>query len=194
MAEGDVNDLRDTRVLIPRVRRGLEGAGVKSPALEDDALNGIIADAVANIILFTGGLFGHELQVLSRDETYMAPDAWLVDPALSEAEGGLIVIQAQLDFLYNDLKSLKVQQTIRDEASEWTYQLSANALNELVKSLRQQREKVLEQIAQSSAGLDIWVNTLYERDAWTDTIIEPYAVPGGVGGFTASGFADPRFG
>lgn len=188
----DVTDIRDTRVLIPRVRRGLEGAGVdaKNQALEDDAINAVIADAVANVILFTGGLFGHELQVLTRDSTYMAPDAWLVDPQLSEAEGGLIVIQAQLDFLFNDLKSTKVQETIRDEATEWTYQLSANALNELVKSLRQQREAVLEKIVAANGTLDAWINTLYERDAWTDSIIEPYANAGGLGG---QEFGDPRF-
>src|SRR4051794_8375133 len=99
-----VTDLRDTRVLIPRVRRGLEGAEVASPSIEDDGINGIIADAVANVILLTGGLWGHQLEVVTRDSEYMAPTAWLVDPQLSEAEGSLIVIQAQLDFLYNDLR------------------------------------------------------------------------------------------
>lgn len=184
-----VEDLRDTQVLIPRVRRGLEGAGLDK-ALEDDLLNGLIADAIANIILFTGGLFGHQLNVVDRDTEYMAPTAWMVDPALSEAEGGLIVIQAQLDFLYADLKSTKISETIRDESSEWSYALSANAMNELVKALRKQREEVLEQIAGQNAALDTWVNTLYERDAWTDMLIEPYATTGGLGGLE---FGDPRF-
>lgn len=185
-----VTDLRDTRVLIPRVRRGLEGAEVSTKAVEDEGINAIIADAVANIILFTGGLFGHQLNVVSRDEEYMAPTAWMVDPALSEAEGGLIVIQAQLDFLYNDLRSTKIQETIRDESSEWTYSLSASALTELLKGLRKSREEILERINNDSAGMSFWVNTLLERDIWTDSLIEPYANPGGLGG---QEFIDPRF-
>jgi hypothetical protein len=187
----DVTDIRDTRVLIPRVRRGLEGAGVASKAIEDDGVNGIIADAVANIILFTGGLFGHNLEVLARDSTYMAPTAWLVDPQLTEAEGGLIVIQAQLDFLFTDLKTTKIQETIRDESSEWTYSLSASALTELLKGLRKQREEVLAAIVASQGTMDAWVNTLFERDAWTDSIIEPWTnEAGGMGGQVL----DPRFG
>jgi hypothetical protein len=181
---GVVNDLRDTRVLIPRIRRAIEGAGVTAKALEDEAVNGLIADAVANIILFTGGLFGHQLNVLERDETYMAPTAWQVDPALSEAEGSLIAIQCQLDYLYQDLKSTKIQETIRDESSEWSYSLSATALGEILKALRAQREEALQQIGEQNGALDAWVNTLMVRDAWTDSLIEPYAVEGGLGGQT----------
>lgn len=188
-----VTDLRDTRVLIPRVRRGLEGAGVAPEAqtLEDDAVNAVIADAVANVILFTGGLWGHQLQVVERDATYMAPTAWLVDPALSEEEGGLIVIQAQLDFLYNDLKATKVSQTIKDEATEWSYTLSASALADLLKGLREQRDRLIQAIAESSGGMEAWVNLLYERDTYTDSLVEPFAVSGGLGG--QEGFTDPRF-
>lgn len=179
----NVEDLRDTRVLIPRVRRGIEGAGVTTKALEDEAVNGLIADAVANIILFTGGLFGHQLNVVSRDETYMAPTTWMVDPALTEAEGSLIVIQCQLDYLYQDLKSTKIQETIRDESSEWSYTLSATALGEILKALRAQREEAIQAINDSTGGLDQWVNTLYVRDQWTDSLIEPWTPEaGGLGG------------
>lgn len=177
-----VTDLRDTRVLIPRVRRGVEGAGVSAKAIEDEGINGLIADAVANIILFTGGLFGHQLLVLERDSTYLAPTAWFVDPELSEAEGSLIVIQCQLDFLYQDLKSTKIQETIKDEATEWSYTLSATALTEILKSLRQQREEALQMITDENGALDEWVNTLFVRDAWTDSLIEPYAIQAGIGG------------
>lgn len=185
-----VSDIRDTRVLIPRVRRGLEGAGVtkETAALEEEAVNAVIADAVANIILFTGGLWGHQLEVTERDPCYMAPVAWLVDPELTEPEGGLIVIQAQLDFLYNDLKATKVSQTIKDEATEWTYALSASAIADLLKGLREQRDKLIAEIAQAEGNLDGWVNLLHERDAWTDTLIEPWTGLG-LGG---QEFFDPR--
>lgn len=186
-----VTDPKDTRVLIPRVRRGIEGAGVSSPAIEDEGVNGLIADAIASIIFFTGGLWGHQLNVTARDTTYMAPTAWQIDPELTEAEGTLIVIQAQLDFLFNDLKSTKIQESIRDESSEWSYSLSATALTELLKQLRKQREEALEAILAENAPMDAWINTLYERDAYTDAMIEPYAVSGGLGG---QEFGDPRFG
>lgn len=180
-----VNDLRDTRVLIPRIRRAIEGAGVTAKALEDEAVNGLIADAAANIILFTGGLFGHQLNVLERDDIYMAPTAWQVDPALSEAEGSLISIQCQLDYLYQDLKATKIQETIKDEATEWSYSLSATALTEILKSLRQQREEALQHITDANGALDAWVNTLYIRDQWTDSLIEPFTPEaGGLGGQT----------
>ncbi len=132
-----VTDLRDTRVLIPRVRRGLEGAlgtgSANSSASQftDDQVNALIADAIADCILYTGGLFGHNLVVTAREEAgYMAPIAWMTDPELSEDEGSIIVAQAQLNYFFFMLKGLKVQETIRDEATEWSYQLSANALTE----------------------------------------------------------------
>lgn len=181
----NVEDLRDTRVLIPRIRRAIEGAGVTAKTLEDEAVNGLIADAVANVILFTGGLFGHQLNVLERDDIYMAPTAWQVDPALSEAEGSLISIQCQLDYLYQDLKATKIQETIKDEATEWSYSLSATALTEILKSLRQQREEALQHITDANGALDAWVNTLYIRDQWTDSLIEPFTPEaGGLGGQT----------
>lgn len=191
MTEDKVTDLRDTRVLIPRVRRGIEGAGVATKSLEDEAINGLIADAVANIILFTGALFGHHLNVLARDEIYMAPVAWQVDPEMSEAEGSLIVIQCQLDYFYQDLKTTKIQETIKDEASEWSYALSANALTAVLEGLRKQREEAIDRINYSSPSLDAWVNTLAIRDQWTDAIIERYTINAGLGG--QEFFVDPRF-
>lgn len=177
-----VSDIRDTRVLIPRVRRGIEGAGATTKTLEDDAVNAVIADAVANIILLTGGLFGHQLQVTERDSTYMAPTAWLVDPQLSEEEGGLIVIQAQLDFLYNDLKATKVSQTIKDEATEWTYALSASGLADYLKGLREQRDKLIAAISAEQGNLEGWVNLLDRNDTYTDHLIEPWLSGSGLGG------------
>lgn len=183
-----VTDLRDTRVLIPRVRRTLEGAlgtgsaNAEASSLTDDQVNAIVADAISNVILATGGLWGHQLLVTDRDEMYMAPTAWLIDPALSDDEESVIAAQSALDYFFNDLKTLKVGQTIKDEAVEWSYQLSANALLEWLKQLRKARDEAIARINDTSAPAEGWINLLHERDAYTDSLIEPWAQGGGAGG------------
>lgn len=185
----EVTDLRDTRVMIPRVRRGLEGAlgtGSANQAaskFSDDQVNALIADAIANCILLTGGLFGHQLEVTAREDAgYKAPIAWLVDPEMAEDEISVIVAQAQLDFFFFDLKTLKVQQTIRDEATEWSYQLSANALVEYLKNLRKTRDEALARITEGGAPAESWSSFLDTRDSFTASVIEPWTDPGRGGG------------
>lgn len=191
-----VSDLRDTRSLIPRIRRALEGplgtgsANAAASDLTDDQVNAIAADAIADVIFYTGGLFGHQLEVTERDDVYMSPTAWLVDPALTEDEASVIVAQTALNYFFYDLKNLKVGETIQDEAVQWSYQLSANALLEYLKQLRKMRDEALDRIKESEAPADAWVNTLSVRDAYTDSIIEPWTAGAGVGGQQM----DPRFG
>jgi hypothetical protein len=190
-----VTDLRDTRVLIPRVRRGLEGAlgtgsaNSSQSAFTDDQVNALIADAIADCILYTGGLFGHNLVVTEREEGgYMAPTAWMTDPELTEDEGSVIVAQAQLNYFFFTLKNLKVSETIRDEATEWSYQLSANALTEYLKQLRQARNEALDRIKDASGPVEAWESFLQTRDTFTASIIEPWTRGGEMGGIEL----DPR--
>lgn len=185
-----VEDLRDTRVLIPRVRRRLEGplgtgsANAEASQYTDDQMNAMIADAVADVILYSGGLWGHELQVTERDDVYQSPIAWLIHPALSEDEASIIEAQAVLNFFFFQLKELKVQESISDEATEWSYSLSANALLEYLKTIRKLRDDAIERIKASQAPSDGWVNLLAVRDQTTDRLIEPWADGGtGAGGF-----------
>jgi hypothetical protein len=67
-----VTDARDVRTLIPRVRRALDGPAATSPladasTLTDDEVTAVIADAIADILLYTGGstVFGHTLEVVA---------------------------------------------------------------------------------------------------------------------------------
>jgi hypothetical protein len=191
-----VTELTDTRVLIPRVRRALEGpdsvsgsAAVAAGGLLDDQVNALIADAIANIILYTGGLFGHTLEVEDRDDEYMAPIAWSVDPELSEAEGGVIVAQAALDYYFDFARGMKVSQRIADEGQEWEYSFSPQLLTEQLKFLIGERDRALELIGEENSGLETWTNFIAVRDAQTSAIIEPW-LGGGVGGQSY----DPRFG
>lgn len=192
-----VSDLKDTRVLIPRVRRALEGPGavsgsaaVAAGSFSDDVINAVIADAIAGVILYTGGLFGHALNVLERDTDYMAPIAWEVDPALTEPEGTLIAAQAALDAFYTYSKGLKVSQRIADEGQEWEYSLSATLVADQLKGLRAERDKALEAVLGAGmTGIDTWVNFIAVRDTESDMIMEPWLYGGG-GGQSM----DPRFG
>ena len=184
-----VEDLRDTQVLIPRVRRRLEGpigtgsANAAASQYNDDQVNAMIADAVADVILYSGGLWSHELQVTERDDVYQSPIAWLIDPALTEDEASIIEAQASLNYFFFDLKALKVSETMRDEATEWSYSLSANALLEYLKTIRKLRDDAINRIVDTQAPAESWINYLAVRDLATDRLIEPWAeFPSGAGG------------
>lgn len=193
---GDVYDLRDTRVLIPRTRRALEGpdsvsgsAAVAAGLLSDDEVNATIADAIADVIFYSGGLFGHTLEVVARDTDYLAPIAWLVDPVMSEAEATVIVAQAALNYFFAWAKTIKTSQRIADEGQEWEYSLSAQLLTEQIKALRDARDRALEQLSLDEGANDAWISTIQMRDAQTSAMIEPWVL-GGVGGQQV----DARFG
>lgn len=195
-----VTDERDTRVLIPRVRRAIEGpdaptgsAAVAAGGLTDDQVNAAIADAIAGISFYSEGLFGHELIVAERDPDYLAPIAWLIDPALSAPEETVIVAQAALDHFFNTAKGMVVSQEITDEGQTWKWSKSASMLTDQLKSLREDRDRALDLIAQAGISLaDDWISTIAMRDAQTSAIIEPWVGGGGLGGQTLGG--DPRFG
>lgn len=189
-----VTDLKDTRVLIPRVRRALEGpeavsgsAAIAAGSLSDDSINGVIADAIADVIFYSGGLFGHTLNVEERDADYLAPIAWTVDPELTQPEATVIVAQAALNYFFSWAKTIKTSEEITDEGQTWKYSLSATLLNEQIKALREARDRALEQLEEGTN--DDWINTIALRDAQTSALIEPW-VAGGTGGQTV----DPRFG
>lgn len=192
-----VTDLRDTRVLIPRVRRALDGphatgSGAVANTLSDDEVNAIVADAIADVILNTGGFFGKKLEVVARDEAYLAPIAWQTSAELTLDEQSVIAAQAAIGYFLNDLSAtLKTSETIRDEGREWTYSLSANLLRDRLNALMKLRDAALESLSHTAA-LDSWVNLLHERDQIATAYIEPFAE----GGFAGGGMElwDARFG
>jgi hypothetical protein len=128
---------------------------------------------VAEVVFYTGGVFGHELLVTARDVTYGAASEWAIDPELSEAEATVIVATAALQHFFYVAQDLKVQETIRDEGSEWTYALSAQLLLERVKHLQRDRDQALELVESQHAVSTVWVNLLHERDRYVSEAIEP---------------------
>lgn len=189
-------DLTDVRVLIPRTRRALEGpfgsaSGMAGATLSDTQVEALVADAIAEVILYTGGLFGHQLIVAERDDNYGAPVKWRTDEQLTEAEGTVIVAEAALGHFYSTVKDMKVQESIANEGQSWSWSMSANAVTEWLKMLRDRRDSALAIVAQlNGIVIDGFVSYLAVRDAAVSAYVEPYAhgyaLPSGQE-------ADPRF-
>lgn len=174
-----VTDLRDTRVLIPRTRRALEGltaagSGFSTSTYDDDTVNAAVADAIASLLLYTGSFFDKRLEVVERDEHYMAPIAWRTSEELTEPEQALVAIQATLNHVYVSLVGQKQAETIRKGDEEWTWSISASVLSERLKGLRADRDRALEQIAASGVALESYYSFIAERDGAISALIEPY--------------------
>jgi len=194
--EGAVTDIRDTRVLIPRLRRALDGPQAMSSAspsstLSDEQLNAIAADAIGSIIFYSNSLFGATLEVSERDPQYMAPTAWRTDPALSEPQVTAVVSQAALDYFYARLSTTaagKTAETIKDEATEWTWEISPQAVVERLRQLRADREKAIEVLIEQGWEADVsWSSFIATRDRWTSLLIEPWVEGPGIGGMNYPG-------
>lgn len=182
-----VTDPRDVRTLIPRTRRAVDGPAANSPAaptatLTDDQIKDLVADAIADVILYTGGLFGHTLEVTARDGFYQAPAEYATDSEMTLPEGTVIVCQAALTFFFHKLRDLKVSETIRDEGQEWSYSISANVLRDQIAQLQSARDKALEVIEiEEGEVLEQYSSFLAVRDSAVSSVIEPWVDEGGLG-------------
>jgi hypothetical protein len=184
----DVTDPTDTRVLIPRIRRAIEPPNSSGEVLQDSQINAIAADAIAGVIFYSGSLFGKKLEVSARDTTYMAPIAWKTDVPLEEAEITAIAAQASLDYFYSFLAGSKTAETIADEASNWSWEKSPQALVERMRQLKADRDQAIEVLSEEAeAAMTEWVSFIGERDELTARIIEPWVK--GEGPI----YNDPRF-
>ncbi len=182
---GPVTDLRDVRVMIPRVRRALDGPEATGSAsvsakLSDDQVTAVIADAIANVIFYSSGAFGRQLEVIERDPNYMAPIAWRTSEELSEDEQSVIVAQAALDYFFHSLTTLKTSETLKEADREWSWGTSASSVAERVKDLRAQRDRAIELLTSQNVIAEAWINTLAVRDSYTDMLIEPWVATGGL--------------
>jgi hypothetical protein len=164
-----VSSPENIRVLVPRIRRAVEGVGGDA-FLSDDQMRDIVADAIADIILFTGGVFGKDLLVVARDSNTNVPTEFATSEPLTLPEGSLIAAQAALTAVYTQLHNTKTSETIRDEGQEWSYTLSASLLRDRVNQLVKERDRALDALAGSltSVGfVDLWS----ERDRRLDHYI-----------------------
>lgn len=183
-------ELNDVKVLIPRVRRALDGPAATAPdapsnTYTDEELKSLIADAIGEIIFFTGGAFPHTLNVADRDETYSSPTEWTVDPPLGEAQASVVAAQAALNTFFFSLRDLKMSETISDEGQSWDYTLSATLVRDQMQYLIALRDRALEQIkAEQAVYLDAYVSYVHERDILASAYVEPF-ITGGNPGYLA---------
>lgn len=173
-------DPSDVRVMVPRVRRAVEGVVRAKWTLSDDEVKDLVADAIADVILYTGessGTFGTIFGVR------LDPTAWDANNAPTEyrtsAPFGLevqtvVASQAALNYFFHRFSALKVSETIADEASHWSWNLSPNLLVAQLKLLQDQRDKALDAVLIEEGVRDEYISFLADRDTITARIVEPW--------------------
>lgn len=166
---------QDLTTLIPRLRRAIDGPGdgLATP-LDDGQIEAAAADAIADVILYTGGLFGHTLVVLDRDDTYAAPNSWAVDPELTPEEETVIVAQAAINFFFHYFRGLKVSESIANEGQTWEYSLSANVVKAQFDELVAARDRALAAVERNHPVPTAFASFLEGRDYYTAQLIEPW--------------------
>jgi hypothetical protein len=168
-------DLTDLRVLVPQARRACEGpygAPAGRPPLSESVIYGMVADACAEVILFSGTLFGHELLVKQRDPARGFPTEWKTAQTLNQWEGTIIICQVALDYFFHLFRDLKTSETLKNEGTEWTWALSANVLRNYLESLKEARDKALEGLRAHNPVLDTYASNIRIRDQATVGILE----------------------
>lgn len=204
---GGVTDQRDLRTLIPACRRAIDGPMTTSPAapsatLDDPQVLALIADATAMLILQTQGneAFGYQLIPTARDPFYQAPIAWMTDKQRVPAADAAILSQAALDHYFWTIKLLKVSETMKNEAVEWEYNLSANVIASWMKYLIDNRDKAIAALQVINAPMDVYISLVAERDRLSAAWLEPWVsevgavVPYAGGGGSGPLDFDFRFG
>lgn len=164
-------------VYVPRVRRALQGPVVDDAALTDDQVEAITADAIADLILLTGGDWGHELAGTDGPPA----TAWEVNPGLSLAEQSLVATQAALTYFFHVLREAKSSERIAAEGREWEWSTSASMMRDQFRLLVDERNRALAALQSTSPVLARCVSILQVRDRVGSALLEPW-VAGGLGG------------
>lgn len=170
----------DIRVLSPRVQRAVEGVIQSAWTLNADQVKDLVADALADVILYTGSAFGKTLIVTAVDGNG-APDEYATSDELTIAEQGVIAAQAALNWFFFRYVGQKVSERIADEGEEWSWAVSANLLTEQLKALIAARDRALE-VLEGRAGIEEYVSFLAVRDCEVARAVEPWAAGAGLGG------------
>jgi hypothetical protein len=178
---------QDVRVIVPRVRRAVEGpAGIPSgpDALTDDQALALAADCIADIILLTEGRWEHTLAVAGTDQNTGLPSEWSVDPELTLPEQSVVAAQAAITYFFHQVRDLKTSETLTNEGQTWTYEISGALLRDQIKLLQQQRDAAIAALLSSHPVLARYASILEVRDRVGAAILEPFQ---GHGGFPSLG-------
>lgn len=165
---------QDIAELVPRVRRALEGPLPVNPALTDEAVMAVTADAVADLILLMNGRWAHQLVITDRDSTSNFPTEWAVDPGLTPAEESLVAFQAAIANLGTVLRDMKVSERIKNEAQEWEWQKSGTGIREWLKQLIAMRDQALTNVFAANPVLARVASILHARDPVGAALVERF--------------------
>ena len=176
-----VTDVRDLRVLIPACRRAIDGPLATSSAsvaatMNDQEVLNLVADATAELILYTHGSqsFGYQLLPTAYDPFYMAPVAWMTDLPRQPAADAAILSQGALDHYFWLIKQFKVSETIKNEAQEWQYAFSPNIIAAWIQYLRDNRDKAIQAMISINVPMDTYISWVAERDRLSAAWLEPW--------------------
>lgn len=173
----------DILEIVPRVQRAVEGVVQGEWELSSGEIYDVTADACADILLYSGSVFGSDLVVTGRDGVTNAPSAFATTTQLGPAEMAVISSQAALTYFYHRFKNAKMSESIADEASTWDYSLSPNLLIAQLKLLQDTRDRALEAVTARNGGMESYISFLSVRDTTVSRYIEPwvYGHPEGYG-------------
>lgn len=175
---------QDVRALVPRVRRAIEGpVPLTTGALSDDQVEALAADCIADIILFTEGLWPHTLSVSQMDPDTNYPLHYEVEPELELSEQSLVAAQCAVQFFIHTFKDMKTSERIRNESREWEWQKSPSLLKDWLAELIRARDSALETVmATQNIIMARYASILAVRDPLAYAIIEPWSANAGLGG------------
>lgn len=178
----------DIRALVPRVRRALGTAGA---SMSDDAVRDATADALADVLLYVGSIFGKTLLVTEKDEATGAPLEYATSDELTLPEASVIAAQAALNHFFHAMSAQKISERMSDEGRTWEWSQSAQLLTEQFRLLVRQRDDAVGLLQQLGVISDAYVSFLAVRDVETARLVEPWSLDGGGGGLE---LVDYRFG
>lgn len=174
-SEGQTPDLTDLRVMLPRARRKCEGPWGNPnnrPPLGESVLYNMIADACAEVVMLSGSFFHHQLLVKARDPLGGFPTRWKTDTVLSEYETAIITAQVALNYYYYLFRDMKISESIKNEGTEFSWSLSANAIRNYLESLRDERDRALAGLRVNIPVLDRFASVIRVRDQATVAVLE----------------------
>jgi hypothetical protein len=173
-----VADPVDIEVLVPAVTRALGTVGAS--ALTAGEIYALTADALADVMLYTGSVFGTTLEVIERDGNNV-PTKYGTGRELTLPETAMIRAQAALNRLFVVLRDEKVSERIADESQAWEWAKSAQLLRDQLKLLVDERNKALEALERQGAALDAYESFVAAQDSYVSQRIEPYLDRWGAG-------------
>jgi len=162
----------DIDAIVPAVERALTAIGLTG--LDPADVYALTADALADVLLYTGSVFGAKLIVTERDSTTQAPTKYATDRLLTPEEESVIRSQAALNRMFIVLSTSSISERIADEAQSWEVTRSAQVIRDQLKLLVDERNRALEALERQGAALDSYESYIATTDAYVSARVEPW--------------------